>query len=102
MKIVGIPLQYACFDCRKSFKRPQLGGASARFMTSEQQAGQEREAAEFADNRVYKCPDCGGFTHFMGQDFKASKKSDVKAWQQVNAFIESGKDYYRGSQDDPS
>jgi len=102
MKIVGIPLQYACFDCRKSFKRPQLSGASDRFMTSEQQAGQVREAAEFANDRVYKCPDCGGLTHFMGLDFKAPKKLDVKAWQQVKAFIESGKVYYRGSQDDQS
>ena len=102
MKIVGIPLQYARFDCRKSFKRPQLSGASDRFMTSEQQAGQVREAAEFANHRVYKCPDCGGLTHFMGLDFKAPKKLDVKAWQQVKAFIESGKVYYRGSQDDQS
>lgn len=102
MKIIGIPLQYACFDCRKSFKRPQLSGATARFMTTEQYAGQVKEAAEFEKDRVYKCPDCGGLTHFMGQDFKAPKKLDVKAWQQVKAFIESGKVYYRGSQDDPS
>jgi DNA-directed RNA polymerase subunit RPC12/RpoP len=102
MKTVGIPLQYACFACRKSFKRPQFSGAYDSFMTADQLAGQQREVEEFENKRMYKCPDCGELTHFMGQDFKAPKKADVKAWQQVKAFIESGKIYYRGSQRDPS
>ena len=70
-------------------------------MLSEQQSAQQREAG-MLNSRTYKCPDCGDPAHFMGVDFKAPKKSDAKAWQGVQAFIQSGKVYYRGSQDSPT
>ena len=95
MKAIGRPHQHACFHCRKSFKRPQFVGSSNRMMTSEQLRGQSIEASEFEANREYKCPDCGGPAFFMGIDFKAPRKSDVKAWKKVQKFIESGKTFYR-------
>ncbi len=95
MKSIGTPRQYACFKCRKSFKRPRFGASHDRFMTAAQQTGQLKEAAMFEAQREYKCPDCGGPSHFMGQDFKAPKHVDVKAWEAVQAFIEAGKTYYR-------
>ncbi len=95
MKSIGIPHQYACFKCRKSFKRPRFGASHDRFMTSAQHAGQQREAVAFEAQREYRCPDCGGPSHFMGQDFKAPKRSDAKAWKTVQAFIEAGGTYYR-------
>ena len=98
MKATGVPLQYACFRCRKSFKRPQFSGATNRFMTSEQQSAQWKEAQEFEANRTYKCPDCGGPAHFMGIDFKAPPKADVRAWEQAEAFIASGRLFVRGEQ----
>lgn len=96
MKSIGTPLQYACFACRKSFKRPQFTTRHNSYMTSHQLSGQIQEIARLEAELEYKCPDCGGDTHFMGQDFKAPKKSDVKAWRSVQAFIASGKIYYRG------
>ena len=66
-------------------------------MSSEQQQAQNREAAAFEAHREYKCPNCGGQSYFMGIDFKAPKKRNAKAWQEVQVFIESGKTYYRGS-----
>lgn len=95
MKSLGRPLQYACFVCRKNFKRPQFAGSISRFMTSEQAIGQRKEYEGFENSREYKCPDCGGQAHFMGIDFKAPKKSDVKGWRAVEEFIRSGKLYYR-------
>lgn len=95
MKAIGIPLQYACFKCRKSFKRPQFHGSTNHFMTNEQQSAQLKEAKTFADSREYKCPHCGENAYFMGQDFKAPKITDTKAWTEVQTFIESGKIYYR-------
>lgn len=100
MKSIGIPLQYACFLCRKSFKRPQFTVRHNSYMTSDQVAGQIQEIAKLEAGRDYKCPDCGRDTHFMGQDFKAPKRSDVKAWTSIQTFIESGKIYYRGPQQD--
>lgn len=95
MKSLAIPLQYACFVCRKSFKRPQLTGSTSRFMTSEQAIGQQKESVGFENSRQYKCPDCEGKAHFTGVDFKAPKKSDAKEWRAVEEFIRSGKLYNR-------
>ncbi len=36
--------------------------------------------------------------HFMGQDFKAPKRSDARAWQNAQAFIEAGEVFYRGTE----
>lgn len=94
---MDVPLQYACFACRKSFKRPQFSPAAKSFMTSAQIAGQRRAADEFEHARVYKCPDCGGPTHYMGKDFKAPKKSDVRAWREAQEFVGTGNIYYRGT-----
>ncbi len=33
----------------------------------------------------------------MGQDFKAPKATDKKAWLDVQSYIESGKIYYHGN-----
>jgi DNA-directed RNA polymerase subunit RPC12/RpoP len=97
MKQFSVPLQYACFKCRKSFKRPRFAGASSRFMTTQQQKAQRTEAERFEANRKYKCPDCGAQAHFMGHDFKAPKKTNVRAWKKAHAFIMSGKIFYRGT-----
>lgn len=93
----GHPLQYACFACRKCFKRPQMSGSNSRFMTEEQRLAQQREAERLNGERPYICPNCGGQCHFMGLDFKAPKISDLKAWREVEEFINSGKVYYRGA-----
>lgn len=95
MKSLGIPLQYACFICKKSFKRPQFSGSSSRFLTSDQAIGQQKESERFESSRQYKCPDCGGEAHFMGIDFKAPKRSDAKEWREIEGFIRSGKLYNR-------
>lgn len=89
-------MQFACFICRKSFKRLQASGATNRLMTNEQQNGQWKEA-EQTNSRSYKCPDCGGQTYSMGLDFKAPKRSDVKGWRKVETSIISGHKYYRGA-----
>src|SRR4051812_40322187 len=94
MKSRGNSKQYACFACRKCFKRPQAAGSNDRFMPSEQAHGQRAEAS-LINSRRYKCPDCGGQTHFMGIDFKAPKASDTAAWATAQAFILAGNLYNR-------
>jgi hypothetical protein len=74
-----------------------MSGGINRFMHSDQRTAQQTEATAL-NARSYKRPDCGAPTHFMGLDFKAPKRSDAKAWHQVQVFIQSGKVYYRGSQ----
>lgn len=89
-------MYYACFACRKSFKRALLVPPVHRFMTSEQQGAALLETWERDAAMQRKCPDCGGKTFRMGLDFKAPKKGDARAWAEVEKFISSGKVYYRG------
>ncbi|PPE65030.1 hypothetical protein C1704_16240 [Caldimonas caldifontis] len=98
MKALGTSLQYACFACRKCFKRPQFVGATNRFMPAEQQVAQHAEAAKSNRDHHHKCPECGGVAHYMGIDFKAPRRSDVRAWRSAEAVIASGGLFLRGTQ----
>ena len=91
--------KYACFECRKCFKRAQFAATWKPHMTSEQTRGQMAELEAFEAARTYKCPDCGGATQYMGQDFRAPRKSDAKGWESAREFIASGKTYDRGARD---
>lgn len=73
-----------------------MSGAFSRFMTQEQRLAQQRKAQQLNHERAYICPNCGGQCHFMGLDFKTPKVTDLRAWREVEAFIRSGKIYYRG------
>ena len=89
-------MQYACFACRKSFKRVQQIARINRFMTSEQQKAALNKSWDADAAAEHKCPDCGGRTFRMGIDFKAPKKGDTKAWADVERYILAGKVYFRG------
>jgi DNA-directed RNA polymerase subunit RPC12/RpoP len=91
----GTTAPYACFECRKSFKRQQFHSSHNRFMTDEQSRAQQREVTEFEEIRKYNCPDCGQPAHYMGLDFKAPSKGNTQAWKEVRLFIEAGKLYVR-------
>jgi DNA-directed RNA polymerase subunit RPC12/RpoP len=58
-------MQFACFECRKSFKR-KLG------------------------RETYVCPQCGKEMREMGRQFKAPKLDDVKQWRNVEALVRGG------------
>jgi hypothetical protein len=57
---------YACFRCRKSFKRGS------------------REAA------VLPCPECEGPSIGLTRKFKPPKQSDRKQWEKVEALVRHG------------
>ena len=56
---------YACFNCRKTFKRRLLS---------------DLESKDDFQLKEAKCPDCGQLMANMGKDFEAPKKSAIKAW----------------------
>ena len=68
---------YACFNCRKTFKRPL-------------KVDFRRKAAREADEIPAKCPECGELMANMGLDFEAPKKQDVKAWQHIKDLYTTG------------
>lgn len=68
---------YACFECRKTFKRRLLGDIYG---------GNNKDH----DSLPAKCPDCGNYMVDMGLDFESPKKSDLKAWLHIKDLYKSG------------
>jgi DNA-directed RNA polymerase subunit RPC12/RpoP len=87
---------YVCFDCRKSFKRPSFRFVPAQTLRSEDHHSFSRHILMRLNQSVV-CPNCGHFSRFAGRDFKAPKMRDVKAWELVRSFLDSGRTYYCGT-----
>jgi tRNA(Ile2) C34 agmatinyltransferase TiaS len=64
------PMQFACFECRKSFKQ--------HMMVSQ------------LDKHEPTCPQCGDKMSMMGRAFKAPRNSDIKQWQKVELLVRNG------------
>ncbi len=62
---LGAP--FACFECRKSFKRPQEPGVFER-----------------------PCPSCGGTAYRLMHKFKPPKSADIKQWEKVKFLYDHG------------
>jgi hypothetical protein len=65
---------YACFNCRKTFKRRLYGDIKK------------------GEESIYeaKCPECGDFTANMGLDFESPKKDDLKKWEHLRSLYSVG------------
>ncbi len=70
---------FACFDCRKTFKRKLLVDINKDKAYDKNHLGKES-----------KCPDCGELMANMGLDFEAPKKTNVKAWKHLSSLYETG------------
>src|SRR5690606_16670562 len=65
---------YACFNCRKTFKRRLLWDIN------------RDDKREFAA----KCPQCAELMANMGLDFASPKKNDMKAWDHLKTLYAVG------------
>jgi hypothetical protein len=63
----GYLFPFACFTCRRSFKRAFKRGEDRR-----------------------KCPHCGGDAIMLDRKFKAPRSDDVKQWRKVQELVEAG------------
>lgn len=72
--MVAYKPHYACFNCRKTFKR-RLMNDIKRGEKSVQEA---------------KCPECGELMASMGLDFESPKKDDIKKWQHIKSLYSVG------------
>ena len=66
---------YACFKCRKTFKRKLLSDITGK-------------DASYANEA--KCPDCGSLMANMGKDFEAPKKGSLKEWAHIERLYSVG------------
>ena len=71
---------YACFACRKTFKRRLLRDIDRDKLT--------------ADSVPATCPECRGLMADMGKDFKSPPKAEVKAWQHLRDLYSVGVTYH--------
>lgn len=67
---------YACFRCRKTFKRRLLGDYSHPPLKNEEQ------------NAL--CPQCREPMKDLGLDFKSPAQDDLKQWRKVEIMFEGG------------
>ena len=65
---------YACFDCRKTFKRRRVEDINGKS----------------GSDTVAKCPQCGGPMADMGLDFESPMSSDMKTWSHINDLYSVG------------
>lgn len=68
---------YACFTCRKTFKRRFLSDILGGFN-------------KLITETPSKCPNCGNNMANMGLDFKAPKMKDVDAWKHIANLYKVG------------
>jgi hypothetical protein len=69
---------FACFTCRKSFKKPSV------------EDGAERFDVEIGEPIAIKCPQCRGEMVDLGLDFKPPKQSDKRQWEKVRILFDHG------------
>jgi DNA-directed RNA polymerase subunit RPC12/RpoP len=65
---------YACFECRKTFKRKLMWDIKR---THE-------------DSVEAKCPECGSLMANMGLDFESPKKDNIKEWNHLRSLYSVG------------
>ena len=68
---------YACFHCRKTFKRRLLGDVIEGWSKEENET-------------PAKCPECSNLMADMGMDFESPKKNNVKAWEHISLLYTVG------------
>lgn len=72
--MVSYKPHYACFNCRKTFKR--------RLMNDIKRGAKSVVEA--------KCPQCGDLMANMGLDFESPKKDDLKSWEYIKSLYSVG------------
>src|SRR4051794_3944460 len=68
-------MQYACFACRKVFKKP---------IAAQPTVG-------------YPCPTCAQPLMMMGTAFRAPRRADEPQWRKVEHLVRAGILFYRNS-----
>jgi DNA-directed RNA polymerase subunit RPC12/RpoP len=70
---------YACFNCRKTYKRRLL---------------KDIEGKEGSESKEANCPECGQLMASMGRDFEAPQKNDIKGWDHIKRLYSVGITFY--------
>ena len=84
---------YACFTCRKAFKRSLISDRGRRQSAAGKWFAEQAGKSGLPSNdeeQAATCPDCGGLMADMGLDFRAPAKTDRKAWEHLRTLYTVG------------
>ena len=82
-------IQYACFECRKSFKRPLIVDEQERSAWLSRRISGRHPSRQFIPP-IYRCPDCDAVATLMGRAFRAPRQDDVDRWRAVEILAQAG------------
>lgn len=88
--------QFACFKCRKAFKKLTFSDWMKRHQVRhvELKDPEVRGALERTyQAKVAVCPDCGGAMVEMGKRFRPPKRRDERAWRFVEETVAQGNNF---------
>jgi hypothetical protein len=88
-------IQFACFDCRKAFKRPYTVGEQERAAwLSHRLSGKQPSKGFTLPN--FLCPDCGRNLTLVGRAFRALRHGNLDGWRKVEFLVCSGFTFWSG------
>ena len=106
-------VHFACFDCRKAFKKPPAEDLAMSngewedyksafwfYYSGKGKKFRKENPEKFSyltdkyRNRKEKCPDCGNLMANLGLDFKAPKKDKVKEWEIIRGMYRVGHNFH--------
>jgi hypothetical protein len=88
-KVYRYRIQFACFDCRKSFKRTYTVDEQERAAWLSRRKSGLRPSKAFTPP-VYPCPDCAAEATLMGRAFRAPRQEDTARWRAVEILSHAG------------
>src|SRR5262249_46381497 len=72
---------YACFQCRKAFKKTSIQEIPKRQLRIDE------------SGRIIHCPQCGERMPDVGYDFEPPKQDDIKDWKEAAARLQNSLDF---------
>jgi hypothetical protein len=82
-------IQFACFDCRKVFKRPFTDKKQQRSIWLSRRTLGTSPLEPFV-TPVHHCPDCNGLLTMMCRAFRAPRQTDIEQWGKAEFLVRSG------------
>jgi hypothetical protein len=82
-------IQFACFKCRKAYKRPYIVNELQRSAWLSQRISGRQPSKPFL-MPVYHCPECNGLLTMMGRAFRAPRHDSLEQWSKVELMARSG------------
>jgi hypothetical protein len=83
-------IQFACFQCRKAYKRPNTLKEQERSAWLSQRRISGKKTSKAFAMPIYRCPECARILTMMGRAFRAPRRENIAQWQKVELLTRGG------------